>query len=38
MSVDTPATEPVAKPTAPSVLERWFPIAVWLPKYKWARS
>src|SRR5208282_1428091 len=35
MSVDTPATEPVAKPTAPSVLERWFPIAVWLPKYKW---
>ncbi len=35
MSVDTPATEPVAKPTAPSVLEQWFPIAVWLPKYKW---
>jgi high affinity sulfate transporter 1 len=22
-------------PTAPSPLERWFPIAVWLPKYRW---
>ena len=24
-------------PTAPSTLERWFPIAVWLPKYKWGK-
>ena len=24
-------------PTAPSTLERWFPIAVWLPKYKWGQ-
>lgn len=24
-----------AKPMAPSTLERWFPIATWLPKYKW---
>ncbi|MGO9504975.1 MAG: SulP family inorganic anion transporter [Streptosporangiaceae bacterium] len=37
MSVNTSATEPVAKPTAPSTLERWFPIAVWLPKYKWGK-
>ena len=25
----------VAKPTAPSTVERWFPIAAWLPKYEW---
>ena len=24
-------------PTAPTTLERWFPIAVWLPKYKWGK-
>lgn len=35
MAVNPLVTEPTAKPTAPSTLERWFPIAVWLPKYKW---
>ncbi len=24
-------------PKAPSTLQRWFPIAVWLPKYEWAK-
>ena len=24
-------------PTAPSKLERWFPIAAWLPKYNWGK-
>ena len=24
-------------PTAPTTLERWFPIAVWLPKYNWGK-
>ncbi len=24
-------------PTLPSKLERWFPIAVWLPQYKWGK-
>jgi sulfate permease, SulP family len=37
MSVQAPVIEPVAKPTAPSTLERWFPIAVWLPKYQWGK-
>src|SRR5271169_260715 len=37
MSVHEPITEPVAKPTAPSTLERWFPIAAWLPKYQWGK-
>lgn len=25
-------------PQAPSTLERWFPIAVWLPKYNWGKN
>lgn len=25
-------------PTAPSKLERWFPIATWLPKYEWGKN
>lgn len=24
-----------ARPTGPSLLQQWFPIGVWLPKYKW---
>lgn len=28
-------TAAVAKPQAPSKVERWFPVAAWLPKYKW---
>ncbi len=24
-------------PKAPSTLQRWFPIAVWLPKYQWSK-
>ena len=28
-------TKPV--PKAPSSLSRWFPVAVWLPKYKWGK-
>jgi len=24
-------------PTAPSTLQRWFPIAAWLPKYRWGK-
>jgi MFS superfamily sulfate permease-like transporter len=35
MPVSPLVTEPTAMPTAPSTLERWFPIAVWLPKYRW---
>jgi sulfate permease, SulP family len=30
------ATSP-AKPKAPSALDRWFPIAAWLPKYEWGK-
>ncbi len=26
-----------AVPTAPSTLQRWFPIGAWLPKYKWGK-
>jgi len=25
-------------PAAPSTLQRWFPIAVWLPRYNWGKS
>lgn len=25
-------------PTAPSTLQRWFPIAQWLPKYAWGKN
>lgn len=28
-------TTTTAKPTAPSAVQRWFPIAAWLSKYKW---
>ena len=31
------ATQTQAVPQAPSTLERWFPIAAWLPKYKWGK-
>ena len=37
MATEPSTAEPVAKPTAPSTLERWFPIAVWLPKYRWGK-
>jgi SulP family sulfate permease len=26
------------RPTGPSTLQRWFPIAVWLPKYNWGSN
>jgi hypothetical protein len=25
-------------PQAPSTLERWFPIAIWLPNYNWGKN
>jgi len=31
------ASQSKPMPTAPTKLERWFPIAVWLPKYKWGK-
>ena len=31
------ATRTQAVPQAPSTLERWFPIAAWLPKYNWGK-
>ena len=31
------ATQSKPMPKAPSTLERWFPIAVWLPKYEWGK-
>ncbi len=34
-SGDSPGTPLL--PTAPSTLQRWFPIAVWLPKYNWGK-
>ena len=30
-------TQTQALPQAPTTLERWFPIAAWLPKYKWGK-
>ena len=32
------ADQVAARPTGPSKLERWFPIAAWLPKYDWGSS
>ena len=32
-----PAMQSQPKPTAPSTLERWFPIAAWLPQYQWGK-
>ena len=29
------ASDPTAKPTAATALQKWFPIASWLPKYRW---
>jgi hypothetical protein len=31
-------TQSKAVPQAPSTLERWFPIATWLPKYNWGKN
>jgi len=31
------ASQTQAVPQAPSTLERWFPIAAWLPKYNWGK-
>jgi MFS superfamily sulfate permease-like transporter len=28
----------VARPAPPSRLQRWFPIAAWLPRYDWGSS
>jgi high affinity sulfate transporter 1 len=33
---DRTQSKPV--PTAPSTLQRWFPIAEWLPKYEWSQN
>ncbi|MCB0082788.1 MAG: hypothetical protein KDE47_17735, partial [Caldilineaceae bacterium] len=30
-------TQSAPVPTAPTTLERWLPIAVWLPKYDWGK-
>jgi high affinity sulfate transporter 1 len=35
MTAQTTQSKPL--PTAPSTLERWFPIGAWLPKYKWGK-
>ena len=32
------STQSQAVPRAPSTLERWFPIATWLPKYDWSKN
>jgi high affinity sulfate transporter 1 len=32
-----PAPQNTSLPQAPTTLEKWFPIAVWLPKYDWGR-
>ena len=34
---DQTATAAKAMPQAPSTLQRWFPIAQWLPKYEWGK-
>ncbi len=33
-----PKSDASSKPTAPSTLQRWFPVAVWLPKYNWSKN
>jgi len=33
----TQPTQSKPMPKAPSTLERWFPIGMWLPKYKWGK-
>ena len=38
MSANTQqATQTQAVPQAPTTMERWFPIATWLPKYDWGK-
>ena len=32
------STQSKPVPTAPSTLQRWFPIAEWLPKYAWGQN
>ena len=35
---DTKSKKGKPVPTAPSKIERWFPIAAWLPKYAWGTN
>ena len=38
MSQKSDLHQDASVPTAPTKVERWFPIAAWLPRYNWGRS